>query len=259
MRIAMGVEYDGTAYAGFQYQETELTIAGCLNKAISTVANERVQCICAGRTDAGVHAKGQVIHFETQAIRREYAWLMGVNSHLPSDIAIQWVKEVPETFHARFEATSRRYHYQILNTHVRPALAARFVAWHYTPLNAALMHEAAQYLVGTHDFSAFRARDCQAKNPVKTIYCCDVSQEKDYILLDIHGSAFLHHMVRNIVGTLYKVGAGKVPPEWVKAVLEGKNRSKAGQTAPAKGLTLVEINYPSVYNLPMPSPTGACK
>lgn len=249
MRIAMGVEYEGTAYQGFQVQPGGQTVAGCLNAAISAVANEPVACICAGRTDAGVHARGQVIHIDTQAIRSEYGWLMGINSHLPDDIAIQWVRFVPDDFHARFEATARRYHYHILNTPMRPGLDNRFVAWHRKPLDVEKMQQAAHYLVGMHDFSAFRGQDCQAKNPVKTVEYCRIRREGDHIHLDIKANAFLYHMVRNIVGTLFKIGEGRQPPEWVLTLLEGRNRALSGQTAPAKGLTLVEITYPQVYNI----------
>jgi len=251
MRIAMGVEYEGTDYDGFQAQPTGKTVAGCLNAAISQIANEPILCICAGRTDAGVHARGQVIHFDTTAVRSEYAWLMGVNSNLPDDIAIQWVKFVPDDFHARFEATARRYHYHIVNTPMRPGLYNRFVAWHRRPLDVAKMQEAANYLVGTHDFSAFRGSDCQAKNPVKTVHVCHIRREGNDIYLDIKANAFLYHMVRNIVGTLYIVGEGREQPEWILNLLEGKNRTLSGQTAPAKGLSLVEISYPEVYNLPI--------
>ncbi len=250
MRIAIGLEYEGTAYSGFQAQPEGKTVADCLNAAISQVANEPIECICAGRTDAGVHARGQVIHFDTHAIRTEHAWLMGVNRYLPPDIAIQWVKFVPIEFHARFDATARRYHYRILNKPVRPGLEARFLTWHYVHLDAERMHEAAQLLVGEHDFSAFRGSDCQAKSPVKTVHYISVVRNKDIICLDIKANAFLYHMVRNIVGTLYKIGEGRQPVEWMSAVLEGRDRAKAGETAPAKGLTLLEITYPEVYNLP---------
>lgn len=255
MRIAMGVEYEGTAYLGFQAQPSLPTVAGCLNSAITAVANEPIECVCAGRTDAGVHARGQVIHFDTDAIRTEYGWLMGVNAHLPDDIAVQWVKIVPDDFHARYKATSRRYHYHIVNTPMRPGINQRFVAWHRKPLDVAQMQTAANYLLGTHDFSAFRGKDCQAKNPVKTIYYCSIVRNGVNILLDIKADAFLYHMVRNIVGTLFKIGEGKQSPEWICDLLERRCRALSGKTAPAKGLALVEITYPPGYNLTL-EPSG---
>lgn len=250
MRFAMGVEYNGAAYHGFQQQAGLSTVAGCLDTAVSFVANHLTTVVCGGRTDAGVHALGQVVHFDTSASRPEHAWLMGINSQLPSDIVARWVKPVSEEFHARYKAKSRRYRYHIANTRIRPALFAATAAWYRWPLSVEHMHAAAQYLVGTHDFSAFRGQGCQAKSPLKTVEFCKVERHGDDIFFEIQADAFLYHMVRNIVGTLYQVGRQHQPVEWFKTVLESKNRTVAGVAAPPQGLCLIEISYPSVYNLP---------
>lgn len=250
MRIAMGLEYDGTHYQGFQSQPGLVTIQSALESALSQVADTKVAITCAGRTDAGVHAALQVIHFDTDAERSEYAWILGTNANLPNDIAIKWVKIVPESFHARFEARRRAYRYTLCNSRYRSPLSHRFSGWYRKPLDAELMHEAAQYLVGEHDFSSFRAAGCQSKSPVRTIHRCDVRREGEQIILEIEANAFLYNMVRNIMGSLMAVGEGKFPPEWLKMALDAKDRCQAGVKAPPNGLSLIEITYPSVYNLP---------
>lgn len=252
-RIALGLQYDGTAYRGFQAQAGLSTVQSALESALSQVANEPITVYCAGRTDAGVHATGQVVHFDTQAQRPDHSWWRGANTFLPPDIVVQWACPVPETFHARYQATSRRYRYIIANTRVPNALSARFSTWFNRPLNEARMHEAAQALLGTHDFSAFRAAECQAKNPIKTIEYANIIRQNDYVILDIKADAFLHHMVRNIIGTLLPIGAGDKPLNYLKEALESKDRTRAGMTAKPCGLSLIEINYPPNFNLPTPS------
>lgn len=251
-RLALGLQYDGTAYRGFQAQAGLATVQGELEAALSAIANEPITVYCAGRTDAGVHALGQVVHFDTQADRSLHGWLMGTNSKLPHDISVQWIQEVPEDFHARYKARSRRYRYVIANTPVRPALMNRFATWIYRPLDEKRMHEAAQFLLGTHDFSAFRAVECQAKNPIKTMEFANIARVEDYLILDIKADAFLHHMVRNIVGTLLPIGFGEEPVDFMKKVLESRDRTQAGVTAKPCGLALIEINYPDNFNLPSP-------
>lgn len=250
MRIALGLQYDGTAYRGFQAQAGLATVQSELEAALSAVANEPVTVFCAGRTDAGVHARGQVVHFDTQAYRPNFRWLQGANAHLPHDIAVQWVKEVPDAFHARFAAKARVYRYVIANTPARNALTDRFATWIYYPLDHRKMHEAAQCLLGTHDFSAFRAAECQAKNPIKTIKYADITRQGDFVILDIKANAFLHHMVRNIIGTLLPIGQGDEPISFIRDVLESRCRTRAGITAKPCGLSLVEIHYPDHFNLP---------
>jgi tRNA pseudouridine38-40 synthase len=251
-RIALGLQYDGTAYRGFQAQAGLSTIQSKLEAALSIVANEPITVFCAGRTDAGVHAMGQVVHFDTKAQRPDYSWWQGANTHLPSDIAVQWATPVPEEFHARYKAMARRYRYIIANTRVRSALTGRFAAWFNRPLDEDKMHEAAQCLIGTHDFSAFRASECQAKNPVKTLEFANVSRQGEYVILDIKCDAFLHHMVRNIIGTLLPIGTGDQPISFLREALISQDRSRAGITAKPCGLSLIEINYPQIFKLPTP-------
>jgi tRNA pseudouridine38-40 synthase len=249
-RFALGLQYDGTAYRGFQAQAGLPTVQGALEAALSSIANEPITVFCAGRTDAGVHAMGQVVHFDTHAERSDFNWLQGTNAKLPSDIAVQWVKQVPTDFHARYKAFARQYRYVIANSIARPALTERFATWIHHRLDEKRMHEAAQFLLGTHDFSAFRAAECQAKNPIKTIEFANIARVDEYVILDIKADAFLHHMVRNIVGTLLPIGLGQAPISYLKEALESKDRTRAGMTAKPCGLSLVEINYPNHFNLP---------
>jgi tRNA pseudouridine38-40 synthase len=250
-RMALGLQYEGTAYRGFQAQAGLPTIQAELEAALSCVANEPITVFCAGRTDAGVHAQGQVVHFDTEADRPDYGWLQGTNAKLPNDIAVQWVQEVSEDFHARYKAMARVYRYVIANTRARSALTDRFATWIYRPLNAEAMHRAAQALLGTHDFSAFRAAECQAKNPVKTMEYVNVTRQGDYLIVDIKADAFLHHMVRNIVGTLLPIGMEEEPITYLQDALISKDRTRAGMTAKPCGLSLVEIHYPEHFNLPI--------
>ncbi|MDZ5602214.1 tRNA pseudouridine(38-40) synthase TruA [Pseudomonas sp. RP23018S] len=250
-RIALGVEYKGSRYRGWQRQASGVaSVQQALEQALSTVANEPITVSCAGRTDAGVHGCGQVVHFDTRAVRDERAWTMGTNYNLPHDISVSWAQPMPADFHARFKANARRYRYVIYNDPVRPAHLAEEVTWNHRPLNVQRMAEAAQCLLGTHDFSAFRASQCQAKSPIKHIHHLRVTRHGRMIVLDIRATAFLHHMVRNIAGVLMTIGAGDRPVAWAREVLEGCDRRAGGVTAHPYGLYLVQVEYPEPYVLP---------
>lgn len=250
MRIALGIEYDGTAYNGWQRQRTGDGVQERLETALSKVANETVEVVCAGRTDAGVHATGQVVHFDSASERSRRGWLLGANTNLPDDVAVTWAQPVSDDFHARFSATSRSYRYIIRNCLVRSALDRHRAWWIYAPLDAAAMHEAAQALAGRHDFSAFRAAGCQASTAVREIQSIAVTQEGEKIYLDVTANAFLQHMVRNIVGTLAAVGAGDLDGNALPAILASRDRKEGGVAAPPHGLTLVCVSYPDDYPLP---------
>lgn len=253
MRIALGVEYHGGGFCGWQIQDGVRTVQECLESALARVANEPVRTICAGRTDTGVHAFCQVVHFDTGAQREPRAWVFGANSHLPQDIAVRWAQGVDESFHARFSARSRHYRYVIFDSRVRPALEAGRVAWSYRPLDEARMAAAAMHLLGEHDFSSFRSYACQAKHPVRTIYRLDVRREGELVIIDVVANGFLHHMVRNIAGVLMDVGSGRRPVDWAREVLEERDRVRGGVTAPPDGLYFVAVEYPSIYGLPASS------
>jgi tRNA pseudouridine38-40 synthase len=254
VRIALGIEYDGTAYNGWQRQRTGLGVQELLEKALLTVANESVECFCAGRTDTGVHATAQVVHLDTEAVRSERGWLLGLNSNLPDDINVTWVQPVSADFHARYSASARHYRYLILNRLVRSSLFRRRAWWVYQPLEQALMQQAANCLLGEHDFSAFRAAGCQARTARRTVTRLQVTRHADWLAVDISANAFLQHMVRNISGLLVAVGRGEQPPEWAAEVLAGRDRTAAGVAAPAHGLTLVGVDYPQQFAIPvMPS------
>ena len=244
-RFAAVIEYDGTAYHGWQRQLDEsATVQACVEKAISKVADHPVTVICAGRTDAGVHAVGQVIHFDTTAKRTLRAWQFGANTFLPKDISVRSIQEVDESFHARFSAIARRYQYRIFNHPVRSALHRQYATWYCLPLDVAAMQQAAEALVGEHDFSSFRAQSCQAKSPIRTIEHLTVTVHDDLILIDIQANAFLHHMVRNIAGVLMAIGAGKNPVSWTQELLAAKSRAAGGVTALPQGLHFMEAIYP---------------
>ena len=249
-RIAAIVEYDGTEYAGWQSQEHSVSIQDAVQAAISFVAGESVVAICAGRTDSGVHAIGQVIHFDTSAVRTPRAWVLGANTKLSPTIALQWAGEVTFGFHARHKAIRRIYRYAILNRSARSALTRTRAAWIHRPLDAAAMHAAAQVLIGEHDFSAFRSVECQSKTTVRRVERIQVRREGDYLWLEIEANAYLHHMVRNIVGTLLDVQREADPAAAMAGVLAGGNRRFAGATAPAAGLYLWQVEYPPVYGIP---------
>ena len=250
MRLAMGIEYDGGRYHGWQRQSHCDSVQARLEKAISRVADGPVEVVCAGRTDRGVHATHQVVHFDVEVERPLYGWQMGTIQHLPKDITVLWVQPVGEDFHARFSATAREYRYCVVNRSSRPALSAGRLTWWYRPLDADRMQEAAHRLLGEHDFSSFRGRDCQAHSPVRTLESIRVTRQGDYLLIDVRANAFLHHMVRNIVGSLFAIGAGEQPVEWLSEVLSARDRDVAGITAPADGLYLTGVEYPSVFGLP---------
>ena len=250
MRIALGIEYDGAAFFGWQRQKEVNTVQGELEKALSKVANHPVDVFCAGRTDAGVHGTGQVVHFETDSIRTERGWTMGVNTNLPDSIAVTWVKHVPDDFHARFSATARRYRYIISNTKLRPAILNAGLSHYHSPLDEHLMHQAAQALLGENDFSSFRAAQCQSNSPNRFIHFINVTRHNDFIVIDIKANAFVHHMVRNIAGSLIAVGKGEQPVEWMTELLVAKDRTKAAETAKPNGLYLVQVDYPDTFELP---------
>jgi tRNA pseudouridine38-40 synthase len=251
MRVALGLEYDGSAFHGWQIQQQGVrTVQSCLEKAIARVANHPVTTVCAGRTDAGVHAIGQVVHFETHAHRSPDAWIMGTNSNLPADIGVQWARLVPGHFHARFSALARRYRYVILNRPYRSALQRQRAAWCYRRLDAARMATAGHDLVGEHDFTSFRAVGCQAKSPVRQMTAMEIQRRGDYIALEVEANAFLHHMVRNIVGVLMAIGSGDRPIEWAREVLAVRDRGSGGVTAPPQGLYLLAVRYGDEFGLP---------
>ncbi len=251
MRFSVGVEYDGSQYHGWQKQKAPVlaTVQEQVEKAFSKVADHPIDIICAGRTDRGVHATGQVLHFDSHADRSEYAWLCGVNSILPRDIRISWIKPISTEFHARFSALKRRYHYWVYNHSTRPAILNAKVTWHMQKLDVNAMQAASQYLLGEHDFTSFRAIACQANTPVRTMHELNIEQHGDYIKIDLCANAFLHHMVRNIVGVLLAIGENKQPVDWMLEVLQARDRSKGGVTAPPDGLYLVDISYPTEFEI----------
>jgi tRNA pseudouridine38-40 synthase len=250
MRLAAGLEYDGSRFLGWQIQAQEPTIQSCVQQALSRVADHPVSVTASGRTDAGVHAIEQVIHFDSDSERTERSWILGMNSHLPEGISGLWVRPVPDEFHARFNAVSRRYQYVILNRQNRPALDAGRVTWCREPLDAEVMNQAAQALAGEHDFTSFRASACQARHPVREVREISVRRNDNFVILDITANAFLYHMVRNIAGTLIAVGKGEQEPGWVGDVLRSRDRDAAGVTASAHGLYFFKTRYPASFALP---------
>ena len=250
MRHALGIEYDGTDFLGWQRLGEGPSVQGALEAALSFVADHRVEVTCAGRTDSGVHGECQVVHFDSEAVRSPYSWLMGANSRLPSSVAVLWLQPVAEDFHARFCARARRYRYRLLNRRVRPGLQSRVVSWERQPLDAQAMHAAAQALRGEHDFSAFRAIQCQAKHARRDLQHIAVTRSGDEVIVEVQANAFLHHMVRNIVGSLILVGRGEKPQAWIGELLAGRDRSLAGPTAPSAGLTFLGPLFPAEWGLP---------
>lgn len=250
-RIALGVEYMGARYRGWQRQQAGvISVQEALEKALSRVAAQPVTVSCAGRTDAAVHASGQVVHFDTAIDRPLHAWVLGANANLPKDISVAWAKPMPHHFNARFSAVARRYRYVIYNDPIRPAHLAEQVTWNHRPLDVERMRSAAALLVGTHDFTSFRAQQCQAKSPIKTVHHLHVQVFGCFIVLDIRANAFLHHMVRNIAGVLMTIGAGERPVEWAAQVLGACDRKAGGVTAHPYGLYLVRVEYPEEFDLP---------
>jgi tRNA pseudouridine38-40 synthase len=255
MRLALGVEYDGGEFLGWQRltkpgEPGEATVQQALETALSFVANTQVDTICAGRTDAGVHAACQVVHFDTDVHRDPRGWVLGTTSRLPPSVCVRWCVPVADDFHARFSAIARRYRYVILNRSVRPALARQYLTWERLPLDAQAMHEAAQALVGEHDFSAFRTVHCQAPHARRDLQEIHVSRIADEIVVEVQANAFLHHMVRNIVGSLVLVGRGERPGAWIAELLAGLDRTVAGPTAPPTGLCFLGPRYPAKFGLP---------
>jgi tRNA pseudouridine38-40 synthase len=255
MRIALGIEYDGSSYCGWQSQAEGKTVQDTLQRALCLIADEQtflghIAVIAAGRTDTGVHALEQVVHFDTQAERPLTAWVRGVNALLPVSIAVRWAHPVPDEFHARFSAHGRSYRYLLINRAVRPAIQAGKAGWFHAPLDVEAMQAAAQCLLGEHDFSAFRASQCQAKSPVKHLYQLDIRRQGEMLVFDVSADAFLHHMVRNIVGCLVYVGKGKHPPDWLNDVLDSRERSLAAPTFAPDGLYLRRIQYEAKWGLP---------
>jgi tRNA pseudouridine38-40 synthase len=250
MRIALGVEYDGAGFLGWQRQSEGRTVQGCMETAVSQVADHTVNVVCAGRTDTGVHATAQVVHFDTDAIRQPGNWVRGSNSHLPADIRILWAMQTTDEFHARFSARRRHYRYVIHNGATPGALLRQRVCQERLPLDEGLMRVAAGFLLGEHDFTSFRAAACQAKSPVRTIYRLDLTRSGEWIYIDIVANAFLHHMVRCIAGMLISVGRGEQPPGWLEAVLDARDRTQAGVNAPPGGLYLVAVEYEQSFTLP---------
>ena len=250
MRIAMGIEYDGTAFHGWQIQDDVRTVQEQLERAVGRVADQRVRAHCAGRTDTGVHALEQVIHFDTRGYRTERSWVLGTNVNLPTDVNVLWARPVSADFHARFRATARHYRYLILSRATRSALTRNRAVWMRRDLDLERMRCAARDLVGEHDFSSFRALECQAKSPVRCIHYVDLEQRGELFDLRIGANGFLHHMVRNIAGVLMAIGCGDEPVSWVSDLLEIRDRTRGGVTAPPRGLYFLRADYPPELGLP---------
>lgn len=250
MKIAAAVEYCGTHFNGWQRLKDARSVQQTVEEAVSSVADHAINVICAGRTDSGVHANFQVIHFETRAEREMHSWVFGSNANLPADVSLLWARQVEEGFHARFSALSRTYEYVILNRPSRSGLFNSHVSWECRPLDAGLMSEAAKYLVGKHDFTSYRAQGCQSKTPVRQVHSLSVERKGQFVVIRICANAFLYHMVRNISGVLMAVGMGKEEPVWANEVLQARDRSLAGVTAPPFGLYLSAIEYPQEFELP---------
>lgn len=256
VRIAVGIEYDGSAYAGWQAQSSVPTLQRVLEQALGRIAAEPVSLTCAGRTDAGVHASGQVAHFDTRAVRSPRGWILGANSELPREVSVAWALPVPAHFHARYCAEARTYRYLIANRLARPALLGGRAAWIHRPLDHARMHAAAQLLLGEHDFSAFRAAECQAKSPIRRMERLEVERHGEFVTIEATANAFLHHMMRNIAGLLMAIGRGDAPIEFAHEVLVGCDRTRNAATAPAAGLYLLAVRYPAAFGLPAPRPAA---
>lgn len=249
-KMAAYVEYDGRDFVGWQYQTGLRSVQGAVEDGLSVIANERISVRCAGRTDSGVHGMGQVIHFETHALRSKRSWLLGTNANMPPDVSIYWVGEVAQDFDARFRAVSRSYRYVIFNGKTRSALWAGRCMYEPRPLDVERMQAAAQHIVGRHDFSSFRGRDCQAKSPVKCVNRLELFRQDQWVVMDIEAGGFLHNMVRNIVGTLAEVGRGVREPEWVAEVIAKRDRRVAGATVTPRGLYFLGAQYEPEFDLP---------
>lgn len=253
VRVALGLEYDGAAFCGWQTQPSGCGIQDHLEAALAHVAGETVQTVCAGRTDAGVHATGQVVHFDTAARRPDSAWVRGVNATLASTVAVIWAQETSQTFHARYAARRRWYRYVLLNHPVRPAVEHARVGWFHLPLDVDTMRDAARLLLGEHDFSAFRSSECQAASPVRVLHSIEIERRGAYVVFGFCANAFLHHMVRNLMGALIYIGKGKHQPHWIAEVLESRDRAQGAPTFDAAGLYLERVEYDPDWGLPAPS------
>lgn len=249
-RYVMGVEYDGSGYFGWQTQHQEPTLQSTLERALSFVAGGPIEVVCAGRTDTGVHALGQVVHFDSPVERPDRAWVLGSNSRLPADMAVRWASPVAPEFHARYSALCRRYRYRVLQRATRPALDARLVTWVREALDIAAMQQAAQALIGEHDFTSFRTVACQSRSPRRRVIGIDIQRSGEEIHFHFEANAFLHHMVRNLMGSLLMVGKGVQPPRWIGDVLQARDRTLAGPTAPPQGLCFLGPRYPAEFGLP---------
>lgn len=255
MRYALGVEYDGSGFQGWQRLSKsgtpdETSVQSVLENALSRVANAQVDTICAGRTDAGVHAQCQVVHFDSDAPRDPRSWVLGATANLPPAVCVRWCQPMPDDFNARFSARARRYRYRLVNRIVRPALERYMLSWERMPLDADAMHRAAQALLGENDFNAFRTVHCQSPHAFRDLQAISVRREGEQVRVDVQANAFLHHMVRNIVGSLLVVGRGEKPESWIAELLAGRDRTVAGPTAPPDGLVFVSPLYPSHWRLP---------
>lgn len=250
MRIALGIEYNGSPFCGWQFQDHSPSVQEAVEKALSKVANHFVRVTCAGRTDTGVHATEQIIHFDTEVNRESYQWVNGANANLPDGVSVLWAKEINDDFHARFKAFRRAYRYVIFSRNIRPSYLNGLVTWDYRTLDEQRMQQAANHLIGEHDFSSYRALGCQAKSPVRILHQFDITRQGNFIFLDIEANAFLHHMVRNMAGVLMTIGAGEQEADWAKSILQLKDRTKGGITAPPHGLYLVRVDYPDEFVLP---------
>lgn len=248
-RIVLGIEYDGSGFYGWQWQTQHRNIQDVLQRALSQIAQHPITVQCAGRTDTGVHALEQVVHFDTNAVRSLEAWHRGTNTHLPPDVRVIWAQEAVSDFHARYSAIARFYRYVILNRTTPSALLHKQTTWYSSPLDAEKMHEAAQSLIGQHDFTSFRAQGCQSKSPCRRMYFIDVHRENENVIIELSANAFLHHMVRNIAGVLIAIGAGKQPISWTRELLDVKCRKLGGVTAPPDGLHLAGVYYPEHYGI----------
>jgi len=256
MRYALGIEYDGAGFFGWQRQSHAPSVQQSVEKALAVVADHPVTVICAGRTDTGVHARGQVAHFDSPSKRSERQWLLGINSNLPETVRVLWIRAVDDSFHARFGAYSRRYQYRILNRRVRPAIGFSYYGWCRETLDAGRMHEAAQVMQGRHDFSAFRSTGCSAQHAIREVTAISVKRQQDMVIIDITANAFLYHMVRNIVGSLIPVGKGEKTRQWFADVFHGRDRTLAGVTAEPQGLCFINVRYDPKYGLP--EDQGSC-
>lgn len=254
MRLALGISYNGQAYDGWQSQPSGRTVQDHLEAALARFTTQPVPTVCAGRTDAGVHGLMQVVHFDTALQREDFSWVRGTNTFLPPDIAVQWARPVPDAFHARNSAKARRYAYVLLESPVRPSVEAGRAGWVFRPLDAAAMQAAAAHLVGEHDFTSFRASACQAKTPVKTLEPVRISRRGPYWRFDFQANAFLHHMIRNIMGCLVHVGQGLAPPDWMREVLQARSRDAAAPTFSPDGLYFLGPVYDAAWGLPSQAP-----